>query len=85
VKARNTISLCFDKDAQDAGARDESLCGITLPSLVVGASHDDYLPWTAPGGRLAAELDHLEPRRRRHLPCWINSRALFSTSVAAPP
>ena len=70
VRAPDSFVALFDGDYQDArirkiilldpalgsGVRDDSLRGISLPSLVVGASHDDFLPWEAHGGRYAAGI-----------------------------
>lgn len=42
--------------AQGFALQPESLKGITLPSLIVGALHDDFLPWENHGARYAAGI-----------------------------
>lgn len=76
-RAPEAFIALFDGDYQDArikkiilldpamGAalRQDSLAGIALPSLIVGARNDDFLPWEAQGRRYADGI----PGSRRFL------------------
>lgn len=46
--------------AQGSALQPESLGGIALPSLIVGATHNDFLPWENHGARYAAGIPNVQ-------------------------
>ena len=46
--------------AQGSALLPESLAGIALPSLIVGATHNDFLPWNNHGKRYAAGIPNAQ-------------------------
>lgn len=46
--------------AQGSALQQESLSGIALPSLIVGATHNDFLPWNNHGERYAAGIPNAQ-------------------------
>ena len=46
--------------AQGSALQQESLGGISLPSLIVGATHNDFLPWENHGERYAAGIPNVQ-------------------------
>ncbi|MCE9687963.1 alpha/beta hydrolase [Shewanella sp. AS16] len=70
ASAPEAFIALFNADYQDARIRklilldpalgsalqQDSLRGMALPSLIVGASHNDFLPWAAHGQRYAAAI-----------------------------